>query len=75
MTEISFQRIAEDEVRVFADGEAVGDLYRHPDILNPGKVLFIAHLDEDWRGPVKIHDRSRICEVVTSTVESHPLWG
>ena len=74
MTEISFRRIAEDEVRIIADGQHVGDIHAHDDILNPGKVLFIAHLDEDWRGPVAIHDRARICEVVTSMVESHPLW-
>ena len=74
MTEITFTRTGEDEARIMADGEHVGELYRHPDILKPGKVLFIAQLDEDWRGPVRIHDRSRIREAVTSMVDSHPLW-
>ena len=75
MTEITFKRIAEDEARIIAGGEKVGDLYRHRDILKADSVLFIAHLDEDWRGPVTILDRSRIREVVTRMVDTHPLWG
>ena len=34
MPDIAFRRIAEDEARILADGEHVGDLYRRPDILN-----------------------------------------
>ena len=74
MTEISFRRIAEDEARVVADGETVGSLYRHRDILNAGKMLFIVHLTDDVRGWVRVYERSRIREVVASMVESHPLW-
>ena len=73
MTEIAFKRIAEDEARIIADGETVGDLYRHRDILNPGAVLFIVHLEDDTRGWVRIHERARIREAVEERLRSHPL--
>ena len=74
MTEIAFRRIAGNEARILADGECVGDLFRHPDILAPGAVVYIVHLSEDRRGPVGIHDRSRIRETVERMVDTHPLW-
>ena len=39
-------------------------------------ILFNAkcHLDEDPRGPVRVHDRSRIREVAEQRIRSHPLW-
>ena len=73
MTEITFKRIAEDEARILADGECVGELYRHSDILVPGAVVYIVHLSQDRRGPVRIHDRSRIRETVEQMVDTHPL--
>ena len=66
MTEIAFQHIA--------DGEVVGDLYRHPDILNAGDVSYVIHIIEDPRGPARVHDRSRVCEVARTSVASHPYW-
>ena len=39
MTDIT-PRTAEDEARILADGECVGDRYRHPDILVPGAVVY-----------------------------------
>ena len=74
MTEISFQRVGEDEARVLADGEVVGDLYRQPDILNAGDVYYVIHLIEDPRGPARVHDRSRVREVARIRVASHPYW-
>ena len=73
MTEITFRRTAEDEARILADGEHVGDLYRHTDPLDGGAV-YIAHLDEDPRGFRRIRDRARVRGVVASMVDSHPLW-
>ena len=32
-------------------------------------------LDEDWRGPVRVHERSRIREVTERLVSTHPFWG
>ena len=72
MTEIAFQHVAEDEARVLADGKVVGDLYRHPDILNAGDVSYVIHLIEDPRGLARVHDRSGLCEAARTMVASHP---
>ena len=73
MTEIAFRRIGENEARIIAEGETVGDLHRQTDILDGGTV-YVAHLGEDPRGFRRIRDRARIREVVTEMVDSHPLW-
>ena len=74
MSHITFRRIAPDEARILADGEHVGDLYRRDDILDRGAVFYVVHLDEDPRGPVRVHERARIREVAEHRVRSHPLW-
>ncbi len=74
MTEIAFRRVADEETRILADGEVGGDLYRHPDILNAGDISCVIHLIEDPRGPARVHDRSRLCEVARTRVASHPYW-
>ena len=66
MIEIAFRRTAEDEARILAGGEFVGELYRHTDPVDGGAV-YIAHLDEDPRG------FRRVREVVAAMVDSHPL--
>ena len=72
---VTFTRVGDDEARILdADGDHVGDLFRHPDILHPGSSYFVIHLDEDPRGPVRVHDRSRIREVAEERIRSHPLW-
>ena len=68
MCHITFRRVAPDEARILADGEHVGDVYRQPDILYPGRNYFVIHLDEDFRGPVRVHDRSRIREVAAERI-------
>ena len=73
MCHITFRRVAPDEARILADGEHVGDVYRQPDILYPGRNYFVIHLDEDFRGPVRVHDRSRIREVAAERIRTHPL--
>ena len=75
MSPVTFKRIAPDETRILAGGEHVGDLYRHPDILNAGAVFYVVHLCEDPRGPVRVHERSRIRRVVERQLRSHPLFG
>ena len=53
---ITFIRVGDDEARIYdAEGDYVGDLFRHPDILHPGSSYFVIHLDEDPRGPVRVH--------------------
>ena len=75
MSGISFRRIAPDESRIYLDGDHVGDVYALDDPLNAGGRMFIVHLDEDPRGPRRVHERSRIREVTEGLVLSHPLWG
>ena len=71
---ITFARVADDEARIHdADGDYVGDLFRHPDILHPGSFYFVIHLAEDPRGPARVHDRSRIREVAQRLLDTHPL--
>ena len=62
MNRITFERTAEDWERVIVDGEHVGDLFRHPDVL-----AHVVVLDDDPRGPVTIHDRDQ--PQVQETVE------
>ena len=75
MSDITFKQITPHESRIYQDGDYVGDVYRQDDILNPGAHCYVIHLDEDWRGPKRVHDRNRIREVAQHLVNSHPLYG
>ena len=75
MSAIAFRRIAPNESRIYRDGDPVGDVYALDDPLREGARYFVVHLDEDPRGPCRVHDRSRIREVTERLVLSHPLWG
>ena len=75
MTGITFKRIARHEWRVYQDGDIVGDVLRMPDILKRGAMLFVIHLDEDFRGPVRVHDCNRVREVTEQMVRTHPFHG
>ena len=75
MSGVTFRRIAPDESRIFRDGEIVGDVYALDDSLRESARYFEIHLDEDPRGPVRLHDRSRVQEVAERLVSSHPLRG
>ena len=75
MDSITFKRITPQESRIYdADGDHVGDVYRHDDILAPGRVYYVVHLHEDPRGPKRVHDRGRIRNVAQSLLDSHPLF-
>ena len=74
MSRIAFKRIAPDESRILQDGEHVGDVYAHDDILQADHRYFVIHLDEDPRGPHRVHERHRVREVAQQLVNSHPLW-
>ena len=75
MSGISFKRVAADESRIHdPDGEYVGDVYAHDDVLNPGHRMYIISLDEDPRGWVRLHDRSRIREVAIERLHTHPFF-
>ena len=75
MSALAFRRIAPDESRIYQDGDPVGDVYALDDPLHEGARYFVVHLDEDPRGPCRVHDRNRIREVTERLVLSHPLWG
>ena len=72
-TDLTFRRITPEESRIYQDGAIVGEVYRQDDILNPGAHYYVIHLTEDYRGPVRVHERSRIREVAQRLVDSHPL--
>ena len=75
MREITFKRITPEESRIFADGDHVGDVYRQDDVLREGAHYYVVHLDEDWRGPVRVHQRHRIREIVEERIRTHPMWA
>ena len=62
---------AETRYEVVAGGRRLATL--QPDILNPGEHYYVVHLDEDYRGPVRVHERSRIRDVAQYLVDTHPL--
>ncbi len=74
MSRVTFKRIASDQANIYdEDGDFVGEVLRHPDILNPGEFYFLVWLDEDPRSYVRVHDRSRIREVAEARLASHPF--
>ena len=74
MTHVTFERMNPEESRILADGEYVGDVYRHDDILNPDRHFYVVHLEDDWRGPVRVHERQRIRDVTEERIRTHPLF-
>ena len=74
MNRIDFRRVAPDEARIYQDGDHVGDLYRQDDILVPGSSYYVIHLNEDPRGPKRVHERHRVREVAQHLADSHPMW-
>ena len=73
MCHVTFQRVADDEARILADGEYVGDLCRQRDILSPNAVLYIVHLEDAAWGFVRVHERHRVREVAAQRILSHPF--
>ncbi len=75
MSRITFKRLTPEESAIHdADGDRVGEVYRQPDILKPGRHYYIVHLDEDPRGYVRVFDRSRIRDVAQERLDSHPYY-
>ena len=75
MGSVTFKRITPRESRIHdADGDHVGDVYRHDDILVPDQVYYVVHLHEDPRGPRRVHNRGRIRETAQSLLDTHPLF-
>ena len=75
MTDITFKLVTPELSNIYdADGDLVGEVFRQPDVLNPGSHYYVVVLDEDPRGFTRVHDRSRIREVALQRVTSHPYW-
>ena len=75
MGSVTFKRITPRESRIYDDdGDHVGDVYRHDDILAAGRFYYVVHLYEDPRGPRRVQERHRIREVARSLLDSHPLF-
>ena len=74
MSRITFTRITPEESRIYHDGDSVGDVSGQDDILNPGSRDSVIHLDEDSRGPHRVHDRSRIRGEAQRLVDTHPFY-
>ena len=74
-TELTFERTAPDEVRIYRDGEYVGDIYKDEDILAPGQFHYLIWLSEDWRGWKRVTDRASLDATVRRWVDSHPFYA
>ncbi len=72
-TDLSFKLAAPDEVRIYRDGQHVGDIFKDEDILAPGQFHYLIWLAEDWRGWKRVTERSELRETVERWVETHPL--
>ena len=70
--DISFQRTTGNEARIICDNDWIGHLLRHRDVLKPGSHYYIVHLFDDPRGPIRVHDRSRIREATETRTASLP---
>ena len=74
MSNITFKRAAQDEWRIYDDDDCVGDVFLQPDILEPGAHYFLVWLNEDPRGFVRVHDRSRVREIAQRRLDTHPFF-
>ncbi len=75
-TAITFSRTSSDESRIYCAGpngnDYVGDVYADDDILQPGRRIYTIALDEDPRGPRRVHDRSLVRATAQGMVDT--LW-
>ena len=60
--DITFEHTTENEARILCDEDWIGGLFRRPDILKPGSHYYVVHFFDDPRGPIRVHDRSRVRE-------------
>ena len=73
MSHVTFKRVRSDESRICdADGEYVGDVYAHNDILHLGRRVYLVLLEDDPRGWATVRDRARIRQVAEERLLSHP---
>ena len=74
MSRVTFKRIAADQANIHdEDGDCVGEVFRYPDILRPGHLVYTIHYFNDPRGPAHVSDRSRIRDQAQRRYDTHPL--
>ena len=74
MSRVTFRQIAPDQANIHDEhGDCVGEVFRYPDILRPGHLVYTIHYFEDPRGPVHVSDRSRIRDQAQRRYDTHPL--
>ena len=71
-TAFTFKLTAPDEVRVYLDGQHIGDIFKDEDILEPGRHHYLIWLAEDRRGWKRVTDRGKLRETLERWVETHP---
>ena len=74
-TDLTFALAACDEVRIYRDGEHIGDIYKDEDVLNPGQFHYLIWLAEDWRGWKRVTERSQLRVATEQWVQTHPFYG
>ena len=72
-TDLAFELAASDEVRIYRDGQHIGDIYKDEDILEPGRFHYLIWLTDDWRGWKRVTERGKLRETVERWVDTHPL--
>ena len=73
MSHVTFKRISEEESRIYdAEGDYVGDVYAHDDVLSPGQRVYLVLLEDDPRGWATVRDRARIRETAEQRLLTHP---
>ena len=70
---IRFKRTLPDHAHIYHGQELVGEVTRQPDLLNAGSWLYVIHLFDDMRGPVRVHDRKRVREVAEQRIRTCEL--
>ena len=69
---VRFSRTTREEARIYVGNDYVGDVFAYDDLLSPEKRVFEIHLVDDYRGPRRLHDRSRVRETVQRMVDTLP---
>ena len=72
---LEFHRTDEDEVSVYRDGNLIGHIYRHEDILDSGRCHYLIWLCEDYRGWKKVTDRRMLRAEVDRWIATHRYLG
>ena len=72
---LEFRRTDEDEVSVYRDGDLIGHIYRHEDVLDSGRYFYLIWLSDDYRGWKKVTDRRVLRAEVDRWIATHRYLG